>query len=110
MAVSTCTVSFKDFDGVTHSATVDAESLIEAVALAVSVFRADKIAPASFGPATVFSVSAVAKTAEHKIDFSKVREAVEPSTKGGPAGILRRERLRKFWRAGRGIMNAYTNE
>jgi len=46
MAVSTCTVSFKDLDRLTHCVTVDAESLIEAFAVAVSVSQADNIAPA----------------------------------------------------------------
>ena len=43
MALSRCRVSYADADGVVHSVEVDADSLYEAVALAVAEFRQDEI-------------------------------------------------------------------
>jgi hypothetical protein len=41
MPLRTCAVSFADVRGVRHTAEVQAETLYEAVVLAVRVFRAD---------------------------------------------------------------------
>ncbi len=41
MPSSRCRISFSDPDGVVHALDVDAESLYEAVAIAVAQFRAD---------------------------------------------------------------------
>ena len=41
MAVRACEVSYKDHRGIRHSCSVDAESLFEAVCLAVTIFRQD---------------------------------------------------------------------
>jgi hypothetical protein len=41
MAPARCCVSFEDTEGVTHSTHVQAESLYEAVALAVAQFRSE---------------------------------------------------------------------
>jgi hypothetical protein len=43
MAGSRCRVSFTDSDGILHGVDVDAESLYEAVAIAVAQFREDDI-------------------------------------------------------------------
>jgi hypothetical protein len=40
-----CAVSFTDDDGIAHTAHVHAESLYEAVALAVADFRQDRLVP-----------------------------------------------------------------
>ncbi len=45
MAAARCAVSFSDTDGITHTARVQAESLYEAVALAVAEFRQDQLVP-----------------------------------------------------------------
>lgn len=47
MAGSRCRVSFTDADGVLHGVDVDAESLYEAVAIAVAQFREDDVGPSS---------------------------------------------------------------
>jgi hypothetical protein len=52
MADSRCRVSFTDFDGILHGVDVDAESLYEAVAIAVAQFRDDDVSPSSPGPMT----------------------------------------------------------
>jgi hypothetical protein len=53
--VRTCTVSFTDTEGLRHSVNVQAESLYEAVALAVNMFREHGCVP---GPATAMEVEA----------------------------------------------------
>ena len=95
MSVSQCRVSFNDLDGVTHAVEVDAESLYEAVALAVGAFRQDEIATDQPGPMTEFSVVVVRKAVEHKIRFGRVQRWVQPSTVGGPALKVKRETLRR---------------
>jgi hypothetical protein len=50
MADSRCRVSFTDSDGVLHGVEVDAESLYEAVAIAMAQLREDDINPLSPGP------------------------------------------------------------
>jgi hypothetical protein len=96
MAASRCRVSYSDSDGVTHAVEVEADSLYEAVALAVAEFRQDEILTTTPAPMTEFCVTVLRRPIEHRIRFRKVQEWVKPSTKGGPAGILLRERLRKL--------------
>ena len=91
----TCRVSYTDTEGVTHATEVDAESLYEAVALAVAEFREDGMT-APPGPMTEFMVIVLRKPIEHRIRFKKVAEWVQPSTKGGPAEMVKREKLRKL--------------
>ena len=50
MAGSRCRVSFTDSEGVLHGVDVDAESLYEAVAVAVASLREDDVSPAVPGP------------------------------------------------------------
>ena len=94
MAGSRCRVSFADSDGVVHGVDVDAESLYEAVAIAVAQFREDDLRPAMPGPATEFTVMVYRNPIEHKIRFSQVEKWSEPTTREGPAGVMRRERVR----------------
>lgn len=47
------------------------------------------------GPMTEFSVIVVRKAVEHKIRFGRVQQWVQPSTVGGPALKVKRERLRR---------------
>jgi hypothetical protein len=54
MASSRCRVSFTDSEGILHAVDVDAESLYEAVAIAVASFREDDVSPSSPNPMTEF--------------------------------------------------------
>jgi hypothetical protein len=96
MALSRCRVSYADADGVVHSVEVDADSLYEAVALAVAEFRQDEIVTDVPRPMTEFCVTVMRKPIEHRIHFKKVQQWVQPTTKDGPAGIVLRDRLRKL--------------
>ena len=96
MAGSRCRVSFTDSEGVLHGIDVDAESLYEAVATAVAQFREDDVSPVSPGPMTEFTVAVYRNPTEHKIRLGQVANWAEPTTKEGPAGITKRERVRRF--------------
>jgi hypothetical protein len=55
MGVSRCRVSFTDSEGISHAVEVQAESLYQAVALAVSEFRNDSVTSMP-GPMTEFMI------------------------------------------------------
>jgi hypothetical protein len=88
-----CRVSYKNEHGL-HSVEVNAESLYEAVAQAVSEFREDQTISELPGPGTELTVVILKKPPEHHITLARVLEWSKPSTKGGPAGIVKRERVR----------------
>jgi hypothetical protein len=94
MAGSRCRVSFTDSEGVLHGLDVDAESLYEAVAIAVAQFRDDDISPALPGPMTEFTVAVYRNPTEHRIRLSQVTKWAEHTTRDGPAGITKRQRVR----------------
>jgi hypothetical protein len=89
-----CRVSYTNEQGV-HSVEVTADTLFEAVALAVAEFRDDKTVAEPPGPETEFSVSILRKPVEHFIRLRKVLEWAQPSSRGGPAEMVRREKVRK---------------
>ena len=96
MAGSRCRVSFTDSEGVLHAVDVDAESLYEAVAVAVASLREDDVSPSSPGPMTEFTVTVYKNPTEHKIRLQQVLKWSEPTTKEGPAGITKRQRVRQL--------------
>jgi hypothetical protein len=71
VALRTCTVSFKDVRGIRHSADVEAESLYEAVVLAVRRFRQDPWME-QVGNATVLDVEVREPPTMHSISFQQV--------------------------------------
>ena len=94
MASSRCRVSFTDSEGILHGIDVDAESLYEAVAIAVASFREDEVSPSDPTPMTEFAVLVYRNPTEHKISLQQVLKWSEHTTKEGPAGITKRERVR----------------
>ncbi len=95
MAVARCSVTFTDSGSIVHTAYVQAESLYEAVALAVAEFRQDEIVP-SPTPATEFVVIIERPPVEHRIRLSQVAKWAEETTRDGPAGMTRRHKLRQL--------------
>lgn len=89
-----CRVSFIDSEGIQHAVGVEADSLYEAVALAVAEFRKDEMNTAGAGSMTEFTVTAYRKPLEHRIRLGQVQKWAEPTTKEGPAGLMKRERVR----------------
>ena len=61
-----CRVSFTDTNGIPHDVEVQAESLYEAVALAVAEFRADKFT-AEVGPMTESVIAIHRPAVEHRL-------------------------------------------
>jgi len=94
MALLRCLVSFSGIDGIQHAVAVHAESLYEAVAMAVAEFRAEghSDSPAA---GTEFSVAIQRPAVEHKIQLATVTKWAE-RTQDGPAGLLKRQRMRKL--------------
>ena len=94
MPTRPCRVSFTDSSGIMHAADVSAESLYEAVALALRDLRASGLIPVLPGPATPISVRVLATTeAEHSIRFSQF-ESWLGGTARSPKEKLTKERLR----------------
>jgi hypothetical protein len=89
-----CRVSFVDSDKTEHAVEVEAESLYEAVALAVADFREDPLLREPPIAITEFTVAVLRNPTEHKIRLQQVRKWAEPNTREGPAGVMKRERVR----------------
>jgi len=95
MGVSRCRVTYTDDEGI-HSVEVSAETLFESVAQAVIEFKEDTSVSNAPGPETDFTVQVLRKPIEHIIRLKKIHDWAQPSTKGGPAEALRRDRVRKM--------------
>jgi len=90
-----CRVSFTDPEGILHGVEVQADSLFEAVAMAVAEFRADSMTGIP-GPMTEFTVAIHRPAVEHKIRLGQVTRWAEGSSTEGPAGITRRQRVQSL--------------
>jgi hypothetical protein len=95
-----CSASFTDLDETEHAAKVEAESVCEAVVLAVADFRERPLINAAAAPMTEFTAAVLRNPTEHRIRLQQVSDRFQPSTKGGLAGIgiTKRERVRKLLR------------
>jgi hypothetical protein len=89
-----CRVSYTDMEGLAHAIDVEAESLYEAVALAVAEFRKDDVNPSTPGAMTEFTVMVYRTPTEHRIRLNQVTKWAEHTVKDGPAGIMKRQKVR----------------
>ena len=91
-----CRVSYRDNEGIEHAVEVEAESLYEAVARAVKVFRKNDgwcIDPP--GAACQLSVKMLKDApVTYTVPLKKVVDFALHGTVKGPAGILRKERIK----------------
>lgn len=94
VAMARCRVSFTDTEKTNHSVEVEADSLYEAVALAVAEFREDPLLVTYPSAMTEFTVAVLRNPTEHRIRLSQVSKWAEHTTKDGPAGITKRQRVR----------------
>jgi hypothetical protein len=85
-----------DGEGFEHPAEVDAESLYEAVALAVAEFRSDGLNTSEPALMTEFTIRVFRRPTEHKIRLKQVHDWAKHTISEGPAGIVKRERVRKL--------------
>jgi hypothetical protein len=80
MALRACTVSFKDSRGIRHAVEVEAESLFEAVVVAVRRLRQDPFTE-RIGSATVLDVEARdLSTTRHAISLQQVERWLDGAT------------------------------
>src|ERR1035438_1957069 len=76
MGTARCAVSFTDSDGIAHTAYVQAESVFEAVALAVAEFQQDQLVPRPESR-TEFTVAIERPPVEHRICLSQIEKWAE---------------------------------
>ena len=93
MGLARCKVSFTDSDGLSHRVHVQAESLYEAVALAMAGFRDDPVVPRP-GPTTEFTIIIERPVIEHRIRLHQVAKWAEETSREGPAGVMKRQRVK----------------
>lgn len=79
MAVRACLVSFTDTRGIRHSAEVEAESLYEAVVVAVTRFRRDPWME-QVGDATVLDVEVREPATRHSLSLKQVERWLSGAT------------------------------
>jgi hypothetical protein len=85
-----CTVSFTGHDGIRHSVNVQAETLYEAVVLAIRVFREHECAP---GAASQLKVEARSPSVIHTVSMAKVQDRLRSPAKR-PSDKIMKERLK----------------
>ena len=88
--VRSCTVAFTDAEGLHHSVNVQAETLYEAVVLAVSAFREHDCEP---GSGSQLEVEAKSPSVTHTVSMRKVREWLNGGAKS-PNEKVMKERLK----------------
>ena len=79
MAVRACTVSYKDSRGIRHGVEVDAESLYEAVVLAVRRFRED-LWSEQVAPGTVLDIEVREPAVSHSLSLQQVERWLAGAT------------------------------
>jgi hypothetical protein len=62
--------------------------------MAVAEFRQGEIITDAPGPMTEFCVTVIRKPIEHRIRLAQVTKWAEPTTREGPAGLSKRQRVR----------------
>ena len=86
-----CVVSYLDSDGFRHTVEVEAESLFEAGALAISAFRRHECEPA---PMSKLDID-ITSTVKHTVTPQRIRDWISSSAKS-PKDLVLKERLRKL--------------
>ena len=94
LLMARCQVSYTDGDGLLHAIEVEAESLYEAVALAVAEFREDDMNQSMPAAMTEFIVSVYRNPTEHRIRLNQVTRWAQHTVKDGPAGVVKRQKVR----------------
>ena len=90
MPARACTVSFTSPDGIRHSVNVQAETLYEAVILAIPAFREHDCAP---GAGSQLEVEARSPAVTHLVSMAKVQTWLQSSAKS-PSDKIMKERLK----------------
>ena len=94
MPARSCRVSFTDASGITHAVDVTADTLYEAVAVAVRDLRSSGLVPVLPGPSTQIHVRVMASAdVEHSVRFEQVQRWLQ-GTARSPSERLTKDRLR----------------
>lgn len=93
-----CRVSYCDIEGIEHATEVTAESLFEAVALAVARFRReDAWITCPPGPGCEFQVKVLPESpVTHRVPLKRIETFALHGTATGPRDLLRKQRIRKL--------------
>ncbi len=86
-AASRCRVSYVDSEGFEHAAEVEAESLYEAVALAVAEFRGDELNTSEPALMTEFTIQVFRRPTEHKVRLKQVHDWAKHTVSEGLRGF-----------------------
>ena len=68
-----CSVSFTDAEGITHTVEITASSLFEAAELVLAEFRRCGFAEAAFGPGTKLMVKVRQQEMSHTVSISRLK-------------------------------------
>jgi hypothetical protein len=90
--LKSCEVSFKDTRGVTHAVEVAAETLFEAAATALAIFRRDGWTDA-LGTGTKLAIEVREPVVKHELSVRQIQAWLEGATTS-PSERVRKDRLR----------------
>ena len=95
MPLRTCTVSYKDPEGIRHSVEVPADSLYETAALGLRVFHAAEFLEPPTAPGTALEICVRdAVVVVHEVRIGKLRNWLFGGGARSPAQMILKERLR----------------
>jgi hypothetical protein len=88
-----CSVTFTDSDGIDHEVEVWANTVYDAVGMAMKEFRQGSIAPDLPGPNTEFSIAVHRAPVTHRLKLRQVTRWAEGGGKS-PRDVIERNRIR----------------
>ncbi len=91
-----CRVSYLDSSNIEHAVDVTADSLFEAVAVAVRAFREAALVEELPVPGTELRITASPLAVEHRVRLQRVEQWAQTGTVKSPVEMLRRERVREL--------------
>jgi hypothetical protein len=91
-----CRVSYLDSRNVEHAVDVTADSLFEAVAVAVRAFREGALVDELPVAGTELLIAASPLPVEHRVRLQRVEQWAQTGTVKSPVEMLRRERVREL--------------
>jgi hypothetical protein len=91
-----CRVSYLDSRNIEHAVDITADSLFEAVAVAVRAFREGALVEELPVPGTELRITASPLPVEHRVRLQRVEQWAQTGTVKSPVEMLRRERVREL--------------
>ena len=91
-----CRVSYLDSRNIEHAVDVTADSLFEAVAVAVRAFREGALVDELPVAGTELRIAVYPLPVEHKVRLQRVEQWAQTGTVKSPVEMLRRERIREL--------------